>query len=74
MIKTTANVLEVGSKLASIYITEQIHGFQGKHCSIIRNHTHIPSCPSMYQVRKFAIDPSTQKGINITHFESNGIK
>ena len=74
MIKTTTNILEVGSKLAASYITKQMPGFQGKHSSIIRNHTHLPSCPSIYQVRNFVIDHSTLNGINITHSESNGIK
>ena len=74
MIKATGNGLEVGSKLAASYITKQMPGFQGKHSSIIHNHTHLPSCPSIYQVRKFVIDHSTLKGINITQFESNEIK
>ena len=69
MIKTTANIVEVGSKLAASYITKQMPGFQGKHSSIIRNHTNRSSWPSIYEARKFIL-----KGINITHSESNGIK
>ena len=74
MIKATANILEVGSKLAANYITKQMPGFQGKHSSIIRNHNHLPSCPSIYQVRKFVIEHSTLKGNKIAHSESKGIK
>ena len=75
MIKTTGNILEVGSKLAASYITKQIPGFQGRHFSIIlRHHSHLPSRPSIYHVRKFVIDHSYREVIIILHSESNVIK